>query len=264
MDGPGSPRQRRQPGVRGGRESGGAKRALEAKGPEAVFFVNNDLRFDAGSVLPRGARGDAEVGAAGGDGRPADPLRRRDGPGVVRGGAPGLPPEPLHAAGPQAARRAAVARVRARGLHSRAARSWSAASACRTSDSSTPRSSRTWRTWTWGSARAGGTGPSCSAGTCALASRPLELDRGGVRRAAEVDAGGELGPLPAACTGDPTHWLRFVAFDVLTLPGALVLRGCRGEGAGVLAKAKGILDGARGAEGDGGGALEPGASRLWP
>ncbi len=63
--------------------------------------------------------------------------------------------------------------------------------------------------------------------------------------------------------GRPTHWLRFLVFDVLTLPGALLLRGCRGEGAGVLAKAKGILDGARGrrvtAE-----ALEPGASRLWP
>ncbi len=63
--------------------------------------------------------------------------------------------------------------------------------------------------------------------------------------------------------GGPTHWLRFVVFDVLTLPVALVLRGGRGESAGVVAKAKGLLDGLMGrrvtAE-----ALEPGASRLWP
>ncbi len=62
--------------------------------------------------------------------------------------------------------------------------------------------------------------------------------------------------------GRPTHWLRFVAFDVLTLPVALVLRGCRGEGAGVLAKAKGILDGLMGRRVTAG-ALEPGASWLW-
>ncbi len=62
--------------------------------------------------------------------------------------------------------------------------------------------------------------------------------------------------------GKPIHWLRFVAFDVLTLPIALILRGCRGEGLGVVAKAKGLLEGAFGrkvtAE-----ALEPGASLLW-
>ncbi len=62
--------------------------------------------------------------------------------------------------------------------------------------------------------------------------------------------------------GRSLQWARFLLFDVLTLPLALLVRGCRGEGGGVLAKAKGILDGVAGrsvtAE-----ALERGASRLW-
>jgi len=62
--------------------------------------------------------------------------------------------------------------------------------------------------------------------------------------------------------GRPWHWLRFLVFDVATLPLLLVARGVRGEGDAVLAKAKGIWDGLRGrsvtAE-----ALEPGGSRLW-
>lgn len=62
--------------------------------------------------------------------------------------------------------------------------------------------------------------------------------------------------------GRAWHWARFVAFDVLTLPLALVLRGVRGEGLAVLAKGKGLVDGFMGrrvtAED-----LEPGGSILW-
>ena len=57
-------------------------------------------------------------------------------------------------------------------------------------------------------------------------------------------------------------WARFLVFDVLTLPLALLLRGCRGEAGGVLAKAKGILDGLAGRKVTAK-ALEPGSSRLW-
>jgi GT2 family glycosyltransferase len=46
--------------------------------------------------------------------------------------------------------------------------------------------------------------------------------------------------------GRPIHWARFVLFDVLTLPGVLVLELARGRGTAVLAKAKGIFDGLRG------------------
>ncbi|MEM9802357.1 MAG: glycosyltransferase family 2 protein [Planctomycetota bacterium] len=62
--------------------------------------------------------------------------------------------------------------------------------------------------------------------------------------------------------GRATHWLRFAAFDVATLPALFVARGLRGEGSAALAKAKGIWDGLRGraVTAD---ALEPGASRLW-
>ena len=60
----------------------------------------------------------------------------------------------------------------------------------------------------------------------------------------------------------PVHWARFVLFDVLTLPLALILRGVRGEGLAVVAKGKGLVDGFLGrrvtAE-----ALEPGGSILW-
>ena len=62
--------------------------------------------------------------------------------------------------------------------------------------------------------------------------------------------------------GRAWHWARFVAFDGLTLPLALVLRGVRGEGLAVLAKGKGLVDGFMGrrvtAED-----LEPGGSILW-
>jgi len=62
--------------------------------------------------------------------------------------------------------------------------------------------------------------------------------------------------------GGSMHWARFVLFDVLTLPLALLLRGCQGEGGGVLAKAKGIIDGLAGRRVTAD-ALEPGASWLW-
>lgn len=62
--------------------------------------------------------------------------------------------------------------------------------------------------------------------------------------------------------GRSVQWARFMLFDVLTLPIALLVRGCRGEGVGVLAKAKGIFDGLAGRKVTAG-ALEPGASWLW-
>jgi GT2 family glycosyltransferase len=46
--------------------------------------------------------------------------------------------------------------------------------------------------------------------------------------------------------GTPWRWLRFFFFDVLSLPLLWGLRSRRGEGASVRAKARGMLDGARG------------------
>jgi len=46
--------------------------------------------------------------------------------------------------------------------------------------------------------------------------------------------------------GTPGRWASFVLFDVCTLPFAYVLRALRGEGAAVIAKARGIRDGLRG------------------
>jgi hypothetical protein len=46
--------------------------------------------------------------------------------------------------------------------------------------------------------------------------------------------------------GTPGRWASFVLFDVCTLPFAWVVRALRGEGAAVLAKARGIRDGLRG------------------
>lgn len=63
--------------------------------------------------------------------------------------------------------------------------------------------------------------------------------------------------------GGPREWARFALFDVATLPPLLVVRGLRGEGRAVLAKAKGLLDGLLGRHVTGD-ALEKGASRLWP
>ncbi len=60
----------------------------------------------------------------------------------------------------------------------------------------------------------------------------------------------------------PREWLRFLVFDVLTLPPLLCLSFFRGEGRAACAKALGIWDGLRGrrvsAE-----RLAPGASWLW-
>ncbi len=60
----------------------------------------------------------------------------------------------------------------------------------------------------------------------------------------------------------PREWLRFVVFDVLTLPGLLCLALFRGQARAVCAKALGIWDGLRGrrvnAE-----RLAPGSSWLW-
>jgi hypothetical protein len=46
--------------------------------------------------------------------------------------------------------------------------------------------------------------------------------------------------------GTPTRWLGFWLFDVATLPLVWLYRSLRGEGAAVVAKAKGTLDGLRG------------------
>jgi len=46
--------------------------------------------------------------------------------------------------------------------------------------------------------------------------------------------------------GTPLRWVSFWIFDVATLPLVWVLRSLRGEGAAVLAKARGTLDGLRG------------------
>jgi hypothetical protein len=46
--------------------------------------------------------------------------------------------------------------------------------------------------------------------------------------------------------GTPWRWTRFVVFDVLTLPPLVLLALFRGRARAVLAKGKGILDGARG------------------
>jgi GT2 family glycosyltransferase len=46
--------------------------------------------------------------------------------------------------------------------------------------------------------------------------------------------------------GTPWRWLSFLLFDVLTLPFAWLFRAFRGEGAAVLAKARGTWDGLRG------------------
>jgi GT2 family glycosyltransferase len=46
--------------------------------------------------------------------------------------------------------------------------------------------------------------------------------------------------------GTPARWASFVLFDVCTLPFAWAWRALRGEGAAVLAKARGIRDGLRG------------------
>ena len=62
--------------------------------------------------------------------------------------------------------------------------------------------------------------------------------------------------------GSAGHWLRFVLFDVASLPLLLVLRAPRGEGRAVLAKAKGILDGLRGRHVTAD-AIESGGGWLW-
>lgn len=62
--------------------------------------------------------------------------------------------------------------------------------------------------------------------------------------------------------GSARHWLRFVLFDVASLPLLLVLRAPRGEGRAVLAKAKGILDGLRGRHVTAD-AIESGGGWLW-
>ncbi|MEW6071758.1 MAG: glycosyltransferase family 2 protein [Planctomycetota bacterium] len=46
--------------------------------------------------------------------------------------------------------------------------------------------------------------------------------------------------------GTPLRWLSFLLFDVFSLPFVLLRRAPRGEGAAVLAKARGMLDAARG------------------
>ena len=62
--------------------------------------------------------------------------------------------------------------------------------------------------------------------------------------------------------GTPERWLRFVVFDILSLPPLLVVGCLSGRGRAVMAKAKGILDGLRGrrvtAE-----LIEDGSSFLW-
>lgn len=62
--------------------------------------------------------------------------------------------------------------------------------------------------------------------------------------------------------GRVAHWLRFLCFDVATLPLVWLAGVPRGRGRAALAKAKGIFDGLRGrrvtAE-----TVRPGASRLW-
>lgn len=62
--------------------------------------------------------------------------------------------------------------------------------------------------------------------------------------------------------GTWTRWLRFFVFDILSLPFAFVLGLFRGRGRAVLAKAKGMFDGARGRRVTED-RLHPGASRLW-
>jgi hypothetical protein len=62
--------------------------------------------------------------------------------------------------------------------------------------------------------------------------------------------------------GRLVHWLRFLIFDVATLPVLIVVRTARGDGAAALAKAKGVWDGLLGRQVTAS-ALEPGASRLW-
>ncbi len=63
--------------------------------------------------------------------------------------------------------------------------------------------------------------------------------------------------------GRPRHWLRFLVFDVATLPILIIARTIRGDGTAALAKARGIWDGLLGRRVTAA-ALEPGASRLWP
>ena len=46
--------------------------------------------------------------------------------------------------------------------------------------------------------------------------------------------------------GTPSRWLRFLVFDVLSLPFVFAIGLFRGRGRAVLAKARGIWDGLRG------------------
>lgn len=63
--------------------------------------------------------------------------------------------------------------------------------------------------------------------------------------------------------GKSIHWLRFMVFDVLTLPPLILVRAIRGDVRPGLAKARGLWDGILGRRVTAR-ALEPGASRLWP
>ena len=62
--------------------------------------------------------------------------------------------------------------------------------------------------------------------------------------------------------GTPWRWMRFFVYDVLSLPAVWLVEASRGRGRGVLAKALGMLHGARGRRVTAQ-SIEAGASRLW-